>query len=301
MLSRERCFGRLGLANLTAAAVLLASSFAFAQEQANVSTSRPGASAFGNTDHDRFVGSFAVGYLGSRSIPIAANPVVNENNGFIQMEAEVSSVDAPVIGMRYWFNEDMGVDVGLGIRRTTGSATWTMHQRNPANPASEPVEFEFKTDALSQTGILLHGGLPIVFSKEKHYVFELVPETNIGFSTGTLKDQPIQQPVSPTPTVARDDIKISGLRFDLGARVGSEVHFGFIGVPNLSLQASVGLFLSMQKIKADGGSRPPSDPGNPSDAQPKTTYQVSSTEITTSVQDSPWGIFTNSISALYYF
>jgi hypothetical protein len=88
---------------------------------------------------------------------------------------------------------------------------------------------------------------------------------------------------------------------DLGSRVGAEVHLGFVGLPNLALQASVGLYLSMMKIRADGGSRAPDSSASPSDERPKTTYQQSSTTITTSVHGQPWGIFENSISARYYF
>lgn len=301
---RELSVGRCGLMGATAAAVLLIGSSAFAQEasaSASVSTGVPSAAATGNTDHDRFVGSFGVGYLGARAIPIAEGATVSESGGIIQMDANPGSVDAPVIGVRYWFDQSMGVDFGLGIRRVTGKSKWTAFQRDPANPDAQPQEFSWEPDAVSQTGILVHAGVPIALNTDKHYVFELVPEANIGISSGTIKDVQPRLPLAADDPIVRDDIKLSGFRLDLGARIGSEVHFGFIGVPNLALQASVGLFFSMQKIKADGGALPPSDPANPVDAQPKTTFERSSTDISTTVHDSPWGIFTNSVSALYYF
>lgn len=306
MWKRELGFGRCGLMGAAAAVVLLAGNSVWAADaEASASASvsgLPSASASGGTDHDRFVGSFAVGYLGVRSVPMAVNPTVSENGGVIMMDAEAGAVDAPVIGVRYWFDQGMGVDFGLGLRKSSGKAKWTMHERNATDPNAAPSEFTFEADAVSQTGILVHAGLPIALNTDKHYVFELVPEANIGFSSGTVKDQAMRLPSATTDPVVRDDIKLSGFRLDIGARVGSEVHFGFIGVPNLALQASVGVFFSMQKIKADGGARPPADPTvTTADAQPKTTFEASSTDISTTIHDSPWGIFENSVSALYYF
>jgi hypothetical protein len=91
-----------------------------------------------------------------------------------------------------------------------------------------------------------------------------------------------------------NDIKLSGMRFDLGARAGTELHFGFIGVPNLSLQASIGLYLRYDKFQAKGGGL--SDGTTPDTA-------VSDTNMTwgTSVYDAPWSIFTKNVAALYYF
>ncbi|HNS95733.1 MAG TPA: hypothetical protein PLJ27_01430 [Polyangiaceae bacterium] len=304
MWKRNRWLGRTGVAVMVAALALVSSRSSMAQEaSAEVSTSGfSKATATGNTDHDLFAGSFAVGYFGVRSVPIAINPQVSEAGGVISMDASIGEVDAPVLGVRYWFNDGIGVDVGLGIRRWTGSAKWKRYERVPGDPEAAPREFSFEQDGVSQTGFLLHAGLPIAFAKEKHYVFELVPEANIGFSGGTVKDQAQRLPSADRDPVVRDDIKLSGFRLDIGARVGSEIHFGFMGIPNLALQASVGLMLSMQKIKADGGARPPADSSTTvSDAQPGTTFQASSMEISTTVRDTPWAIFENTVSALYYF
>ena len=308
MLKRELGFGRCVLAGAAASAVLLTGTAVWAADDdaeasasASVSTSLPSATAAGDSDHDRFVGSFAVGYMGVRSVPMAMNPIVSEGGGIIGMDADAGAVDAPVIGVRYWFNEGMGVDFGLGIRKTSSKVTYTRSQRDPDDAEAQPREYSFEQDGFNQTGIVLHAGLPIALNTDRHYVFELVPEANIGFSSGTVKDQAEDPPFTDAGT-QRDDIKVSGFRFDLGARVGSEIHFGFIGIPNLALQASVGLFVSMQKIKADGGARAPADSSvTVSDAQPKTTYEASSTDISTTVHDSPWAIFENTVSALYYF
>ena len=252
------------------------------------------------TDHGKFVGSFAVGYLGQRWVPIATSPSFQDGH-IISMSAKPGTVDAPVIGMRYWLSDGMGLDLGIGFRTQGGSTTWTRRERIPGNPAAEPAKYEFTADDISQTAVLIHGGLPLALDTHKHFVFELIPEINLGFSTGTLKDQQDQPPSMSTAPVTMRDIKLSGLRLDVGGRIGSEIHFGFIGLPNLALQATVGMYFSLQKIKADGGGHAARTPGDPSTQAPKATYEHTSTSFSTTSFDSPWAIFQNTISALYYF
>ncbi|HEY3667037.1 MAG TPA: hypothetical protein VGL19_13585, partial [Polyangiaceae bacterium] len=72
----------------------------------------------------------------------------------------------------------------------------------------------------------------------------------------------------------------------LGARAGTEIQFGFIGIPELSLQAGVGLAFTYDRIK---------------DSAPAGAVVQSRTALGTSVGDNPWNIFTGNIAALYYF
>ena len=116
----------------------------------------------------------------------------------------------------------------------------------------------------------IHGGLPIALATSKHMTFELIPEATIGFAGNS----------------AANNLSYSGFRLDLGARIGGEIQFGFIGIPQLALQASVGLYLEHDSWGY-------STPGNSGSA--------SSTTFATSVQSDPWGIFTDNVSALYYF
>src|SRR5262249_11158455 len=99
---------------------------------------------------------------------------------------------------------------------------------------------------------------------------------NFGYATRSV--------TNPTPGLA--DTDQNGLAFDLGGRVGTEIQFGFIGIPELSLQASVGLSLSHQRVKATTGGDYTRD---------------ARTSVMTTLQAAPWAIFTNSITALYYF
>jgi len=199
-------------------------------------------------DHSSVVGHWAVGYQGISSLPIATGCC--DTNGLPQL----GTVSAPVIGVRYWSRPTIGVDLGLGLGIQAGSA--------------QP----------SASGFAFHAGLPIVLAHARHTAFEVTPEATVGFTTGKI-------PASPTLNLGSGTA--SGLLLRAGARVGAEVHFGFIGLPELALQATVGLYWRTQTWSLDQG-------GGGS-------VSASSTLVTTSVNDAPWGIFTDTISALYYF
>ncbi|HEX7663747.1 MAG TPA: hypothetical protein VF407_04525, partial [Polyangiaceae bacterium] len=213
----------------------------------------PNESADSNTpDHEAVIGHFAVGYMGISQLPIGG---VNGNN------FAAGTVTAPVIGVRYWLNRMIGIDGGIGFGFSTGSSTVSANGTDTT------------TNNPSQLGFALHGGVPLAFAHGKHYSFELVPELNVGFTHGSIAGTP-------------DDVSLSGFRLDAGARVGAEIYFGFIGVPQLALQASVGAYFTHENAGISQGNN---------------SASVSSNAISTSVQGAPWAIFVNSISALYYF
>ena len=198
------------------------------------------------------VGHFAVGYFGVSQLPIAVPPVGPN------VVPEGGSISAPVIGARYWFQRRLGIDLGLGLALSTGSAS--------VNSTSSSVPTSF--------GLAAHVGLPIAIVAISHYVFEVVPETLVGFTTGSL------------PSAGSTDQSVSGFRFDVGARAGAEIHFGFIGIPQLALQGSVGLYFSFQSF---------------SWSQTVNHASVQSDSLATNVGANPWAIFVNNVAALYYF
>ncbi len=211
-------------------------------------------------DHDRFVGRFAVGYLGLNDIPLGNATVA----GGAALNLTEQRVIAPTVGVRYWVNKMIGVDAGIGFGIAGGSS------ESVVGGTSTTV------DSPSSFGMALHGGVPLAFSHGRHYSFMLIPEMNIGFSSGTIKGN--------APGVP--DIDLSGFRLDAGGRVGAELHFGFIGVPELSLQASVGLFFRREAYKAK---------------RDNSSASVGRTTFGTTVEADPWALFTKSISAFYYF
>jgi hypothetical protein len=122
------------------------------------------------------------------------------------------------------------------------------------------------SDSSNGWGVALHGGVPLALATSHHFTFEVTPEATLAFTGNSNMGS------------------YSGFLLDLGARAGAEIQFGFIGIPQLALQASVGLYLQHQAYGY---------PGN--------TPSVANTTLATSFNGDPWGIFTDNISALYYF
>jgi hypothetical protein len=251
------------------AATVLAAPSAFAQDTAtsgsvdtaatvkSVGVAAPAEKAAdGISDHDKFVGKFAIAYLGFSRLPLA-----NENGG-------QGSLDTPVIGARYWMSEKIGIDAGLGFGTTFGGSS--DKRNNTETTKSDPAAL----------GLAVHGGVPIVLGHQKHYKLLVIPELNFGFTTRTVEE------------TNQAKVHLGGWRLDVGARAGAEIHFGFIGVPQLSLQGTVGLAFQHQTW-----SRTQEAFGN----QTESSQSVSTNGIGTSVQSDPWALFTNNISALYYF
>ncbi|MGH7285522.1 MAG: hypothetical protein ACRELY_28710 [Polyangiaceae bacterium] len=210
-------------------------------------------------DHERLIGHFGVGYMGISQLPIAGL------GGGAAAALTKNTVTAPVIGVRYWFSRMIGLDAGIGFGLASGGTT--------TDPGTGTT---VSTDNPSSLGAALHGGVPFAFANGKHYSFELVPELNVGFTSGTIKAAAAGGP----------DTNLSGFRLDVGARVGGEIYFGFIGIPQLALQASVGAYFSHQAWKASVNNA---------------SVSANTNALGTSVESDPWALFVNNISALYYF
>ncbi|MBS2016553.1 MAG: hypothetical protein JST00_26955 [Deltaproteobacteria bacterium] len=214
----------------------------------------------GVSDHEKVVGHIAVGYLGLTNLPIAPGQGVP------------ASVNAPVVGVRYWLAEKIGLDLGLGLGFASGSTETVNNGVTVTTPAPDIF------------GMAIHGGVPLVFAHAKHFKFLLVPELNFGFATS--KVQPPSAPGAPP----NPETSHSGILFSVGARIGSEIHFGFIGVPQLALQATIGFAATSQSRKTS------TEVNGVTNSASQSSFGLGTT-----VQSDPWALFANSISALYYF
>jgi hypothetical protein len=214
-----------------------------------------------DTDHERYIGKFAVGYFGISQLPIALGAPGGAG-------VQPDTVAAPVVGVRYWINRMIGIDGGIGLGLSGGSV-------EVVNGGTSTT-----TDKKSKFGTALHVGVPLALAHGKHYSFLVIPEGNIGFTSGTIKG------AAPPGGVAPPDQDLSGFLLDLGGRVGAEIHFGFIGVPQLSLEGSVGVSFRRSSFKWKQDNNSASD---------------GTTTLGTTVQSDPWAIFVNNISAFYYF
>jgi hypothetical protein len=167
------------------------------------------------------------------------------------------TLTVPAIGIRYWTSPTVGVDVAFGIGYAGGSTD--------AGGVS--------TDKDSVTGFIVQGGVPIALSTHRHVSFQIMPLVSVAHGSTTIG----------TGTTATD---LSGTRLDVGARIGFEVFFGFIGIPELALSATVGVQIEYLKNTQSVGGIDASD----------TTYA-----LTTTVQNNPWDIFAGGVAARYYF
>jgi hypothetical protein len=158
-----------------------------------------------------------------------------------------AAVNAPVIGVRYWLMPNLGIDGGIGLGWNTGSG-----------PAPFAMAF--------------HGGVPFALASSKHFTFLVIPEVNLAFAHENI----------PAPMAANNTA--DGFLFDMGARVGAEIQFGFIGIPQLSLQGSFGLLFTHTETNT-------TVPG---------VAGGHANNLTTTVGATPWAIFTNAVSATYY-
>ena len=210
------------------------------------------AAVAGSSDHDSVVGRLAVGYLGRNGVKVT-NGIANVGVG----PANNTVIEGPIIGVRYWLSDMLGIDAGIGLGLGSGSQTVG----------------GMSTDTPSTHLFMLHGGVPLSLASAGHFSFQIVPELNVGFAGGSQD-------------VAGMTNKVSGFHLDVGARAGAEIHFGFINVPQLSLQGSVGLRMNI-------------------DSQSQTLAGVetkfSQFGLGTTVGDNPWNIFTSNVAALYYF
>lgn len=214
----------------------------------------------GDSDHDKVVGTFGVGFFGVEQLPLYRQ--ICTGGGVCQSNAG-DNISAPMIGGRYWLSDLLGIEAALGLGIASTSAETQVGNTTVSGD-------------VSGFGLGLHGGVPLALVDEGHFVFEVVPQANLGFTSGSA-------------TTAAGDVDSSGFLFELGATVGAEIHFGFIDLPQLSLQANVGLMLSYQSVSQTGTGATPAE------------YKDSGFNLSTMSGQDPWEIMVGNISAIYYF
>ena len=183
-----------------------------------------------------------------------------------QLTADVEFVSAPAIGARYWINHRFGIDAAIGMNLPSA----TFETINGATTTT--------TDIPVPHGTLIHLGVPIAVTTTKHATFLVTPELNLGFGGSTV----------PADPMVMDDTETSnsGSLLQLGARGGAEIHFGFMGIPNLSLEGGIGLYLNRISVSTEKGD---------------TSASLAQTAFATTTFNSPWDFFKSTVAARYYF
>jgi len=231
----------------------------------------------GESDHDGHVGRIALGFLGTRFAP-ATRPhptegVVLSPEGNATVHIEADEVTVPLFGLRYWINDTVGAELAFGFNVAGGDET--VESPNPDPTLSVTTE-----RALPSTRAFCGRlGVPLSVYSATHFNFMLTPELAIGYSSSTLEDFEVSTTGEPL------DLQLSGFMFGVGGQVGAELSFGFIDVPQLSIQSAWGVrFESRRRV------------GRIGDAE---TVQTE-TAFGTSWYGDPWDIFTGSFGLLYY-
>jgi len=168
-----------------------------------------------------------------------------------------TTITVPAIGIRYWASPTVGVDFAFGVGWAGGSTEAA----------------GMSTDKNSVSGFIFQAGVPIALATHRHVSFQLIPMLAVAHGSTTVGSD----------TTAMD---FSGTRIDVGARAGFELFFGFIGIPELALSATVGIQFESREVKVSSNGFSQSD----------TTLGFATT-----VQNNPWDIFAGNIAARYYF
>jgi hypothetical protein len=173
------------------------------------------------------------------------------------------------LGLRRWTTEPLGpfrnwgFDLGVGFNYTKSSVT---------QPQTGTLT---TTDGPSTKGFGLHAGLPLAISLHKHAVFELVPEADVIWAKESI-------PALTGNVVTTYD----GWSARLGAKAGFEIFFGFIGIPQLAIEASLGAYFKYDSVASTIGPIERSTRG---------------WGISTLRGNEPWSIFSGAVAAMYHF
>jgi len=203
------------------------------------------------SDHESVVNHVGVGWYGTRTIPLY----------------NAGGIETPLVGIRYWFSPVAGLDIAAG------AMTVTTEDKSKTSTSS------VTTPQGSAASLMAHIGVPLSFHHSQHHSIQLIPQMELGYAHGE-KDPP-----SPNPSNQLKQTN-NGVLLQAGVAVGAEVHFGFMGLPHLSLDATLGIFSSYSYCKGEVG-----------------TASAERTQVlfSTSNVNNPWDFFRSNIGARYYF
>ncbi|MDO9018516.1 MAG: hypothetical protein Q8S73_28190 [Deltaproteobacteria bacterium] len=173
----------------------------------------------GPTDHSVVVGHLGLRYFGSADVA-----ALGFNNGMI---VRGGSRSIHTVGMRYWLNGSLGIEAGLGIGFSSGSTTVTSQTGG--------MQTQTQSDQPNFFGIGLQVGLPIMVAEAKHLAIHVDPYLFFRYGTSGI--------TTGSGDSTRDN-SLNAIQFGLGANAVAELQFGFLGLPQLGLQAQFGFGLS---------------------------------------------------------
>jgi hypothetical protein len=172
----------------------------------------------------RLRNSVGIGFFGTSLIdePITGTFIFN-GMGL----APPAALSVPLIGVRWWTPlsagplKRVGVEVAFGVAWLSGSRVTVNNNGQLGNDTDEHL------------GLGLHAGIPLAIASTEHTVVFIAPEYR--FTSNTIT------PAGAVPLMpgARQGLVAKAFANDLSLRAGLELFFGFIGLPNLSIETSV--------------------------------------------------------------
>lgn len=173
------------------------------------------------TDHSAVVGHWGIGYLGSSQVSVLAQKPDESN------PLPLSPVDLHSVGVRYWMSPKVGVEFGAAVG--TGMASTSISKGNTTSTEESPGYLAFEVQA----------GLPVIVAETRHLAFHIAPFLAYRRASSSL-----------TVTTGSDSagIKLTDQTFQAGANLTAEWQFGFIGLPELGLQARLGVAVVRQAV-----------------------------------------------------
>ncbi len=179
----------------------------------------------GTTDHSQV--GFGVSFFGLDSLTVEAPGIAG------RADASLVSLRMPAIGIRYWVSEMIGLDIGVGL----GVVSSETFDECPGQDCGDSVKIAGLDGGF---GFRLHFGLPLAIKTYEHFNILVTPEVGFQYAGATFYGG----------EDAQDDVDLTSLALDVAVKVGGELQFGFWGVPNLALQANIGLGLRWQTRSA---------------------------------------------------
>jgi hypothetical protein len=227
----------------------------------------------GPTDHSIVVNRMGLRYFGPTSLAALGDNGMAGGSGTLH-----------TVGARYWLSPGLAIEGGLGFGfRSGGRTTTTTAGAGTTNTSADIPNF---------FGIGAHIALPIMMAEAKHLVVHFDPFLSLHYGRSAITTTPSSD--------EQNDTTLNALRLTLGANATAEVQFGFLGIPQLGLQASLGVALAYQS-----GSMNTVRTTTRAGQQPRTETTVSESLFTVGTTVGPqYGladIITGSISAVYYF
>lgn len=208
-------------------------------------------------DFDQVAGRWGAAFFGVRSVDFGSFPPGTPN-----------TVEVVTLGVRRWMapgsmssSRSWAIDAGLGFAygRTKTETPVTGGGTSSAQA--------------SGFGLGFHLGLPIALAQGRHVTALLAPEVDLLYVSGKA-DQ-------GTPLRIID---WRGFGFDAGVRLGAEVYFGFLDMPQLALEGSLGVKARYDSVTMDPKAVGQSDVSH---------WRMGS--------DRPLGFLAGNVAVIYYF